>query len=202
MKKKEIDHFFHQLSSKTKIRAQIYLTGGIASLFLGGNRATQDIDFAVLAKKNWEEISRSIIEVSQKLAIPVEFTEDISRWGMIGFPEFERDAIFYKNFGSIKVYILDPIIWSVGKMSRYTLDDLQDIEKVFKKNKVTPDKVIKIWAEAFLKSPNSSEKNLFIKKVEDFLKHSGQAIWGKKLPVDQTFNSFLRLVQLKKLSKT
>src|SRR3990167_9824868 len=115
MRKKDIDRFFLKVSSRIKIPFQIYLTGGVASWFLGGNRPTHDIDFALKTKKEWEQIEQIIREVSRELSIAVEFSEDISRWGMIGISDFEKGAKLYKRFGSIDVYILDPLIWSVGK---------------------------------------------------------------------------------------
>jgi hypothetical protein len=194
MKKSSIHHFFKKLSHRIDQPIRIYLTGGIAAWFLGGVRPTQDIDFALLTKSDWAKISEQILRLSKEENIPVQFTEDISRWGMIGFKNFKKGAKRYQKFGHVEVYLLDPLIWSVGKIARYTQDDLEDMIAVFKKQKCTPQNVINTWVQALQESPRSSEHHLFIKKVEDFLKNAGPKIWGKKFNPEITFQLFRKKI--------
>ncbi len=196
MKKKDIDYFFKAASKRVQIPAKIYLTGGIASWFMGGKRPTQDIDFALQCEKQWEETARVLRETSEGLKIAIQFSEDISRWGMIGYSNFRKGARLYKNFGKISVFLLDPIIWSVGKITRYTADDIKDMEAVFKKMKVKPENLVKLWAQALLESPRSSAQSLFVKKVRDFLENSGLKIWGKKFEPKHFFDIFMKILSV------
>lgn len=196
MKKKEVDLFFKALATQISEPLQFYITGGVASWLMGGHRPTQDIDFAVRGSKNWNALSEQIYKTSQTHKIVVEFAEDISRWGMIGLADFTLRAKLYKKFGSLQVYLLEPSIWSIGKISRYLADDISDLEIVFKKQKVKPETVIKTWIEALKESPKSSEQILFVKKVEDFLKNSGPKIWGKKFGVERYSQQFRNLCKL------
>lgn len=190
MRKSDLSKFFKAVAQRVQVPVSVYLTGGIAAWFWGGTRPTLDLDFALKAGNHWEDIAEIFREVSAQLNIPVEFSEDISRWGMIGISQFEKGAKFYQRWGKIRVYFLDPLVWSVGKMARYTSDDVADLEAVFKKQKVTPKRAIQIWARAFRESPRSTEQSLFQKKVADFFKHSGPKIWGKTLDADALTTTF------------
>lgn len=197
MKKTDIDRFFKLLSQKTKEPLKIYLTGGVAAWLMGGNRPTEDIDFSLQNFHSpWEKVEQLIREVSQQTGIFVEFSEDISRWGMIGYPKFIKEASLYNKFGTIYVYYLEPTIWSVGKISRYTADDISDMEIVFRKKKIKPEKLLKTWAIALHESPPSSEKRLFIKKIADFLKNSGPKIWGANFNIEKSIQTFNKLIKL------
>lgn len=195
MKKQDIDLFFQDLAGRIQEPVALYITGGVASWLMGGQRPTQDIDFAVRGGKNWETLSEQIYQTSQAHKIPVEFAEDISRWGMIGLANFTHKAKLYKKFASLSVYLLEPSIWSIGKISRYLTDDINDIEIVFKKQKLKPESVIKTWAKALQESPKSSEQILFIKKVQDFLKNSGPKVWGKQFDAEKCAKQFIRLCE-------
>lgn len=178
MKKSQINQFFKEVGRRISWPVEIYLTGGVLAWFYGGIRPTQDLDFALLSKDQWEKAARILKEISQEQRIPIEFAEDISRWGMIGYSNFKKGAKLFDQFGSIKVFLLDPVIWSVGKIARYTTDDVTDLVAVFKKHKPDKEKVKKIWKEALEQSPRSSESHLFQKKVADFFKHYEKEIWG------------------------
>ncbi len=194
MKIKELEQFFEKLALKITTPVQIYLTGGIAALYWGGRRPTVDLDFALQADANWDEISKILIEQGEREGIPLEFTEDISRWGMVGFGDFKKGAKLFKQWGEFQVYFLDPIIWSVGKMNRYTGDDIADMVAVFKKQKIDAKKAIQIWSQAFLESPRSTELGLFKKKVLDFLSHSGPKIWGPSFDSKKSALKFCQLI--------
>jgi len=190
MKKSDLDKFFLEVEKRLQQPVEIYLTGGVLAWFYGGVRPTLDIDFALKTGGKWEEASRVLREVGQRLGIPLEYSEDISRWGMIGYSNFTEGARLYKKFGALSVYTLDPLVWSVGKLSRYTADDLSDLLAVFKKQKPDPDKVVRVWAQALLESPRSTEHHLFVKKVEDFLSFHGKEIWGKSFDFSKRIEDF------------
>lgn len=195
MKKRDLDKFFKAVAEKIQISVKVYLTGGVAAWFYGGTRPTLDVDFALKVGQDWDEVATIFREISRQQGIAVEFSEDISRWGMIGYPQFEKGAQFYQRWGNLQVYFLDPVIWSVGKIARYTNDDISDVEAVFKKQKVDPGLAMKIWAEAHRKSPRSTEQGLFAKKVEDFLRNSGPRVWGRGFEVSKYRDRFSRSIR-------
>ncbi|MCE9625519.1 MAG: hypothetical protein K8R69_08745 [Deltaproteobacteria bacterium] len=179
MKKTDIDRFFSAAAKEISHPIQIYLTGGTLAWFFGGSRPTQDIDFALKTQGPWEETSRILKELSLREGMPIEFSEDISRWGMVGYADFTRGARLYQSFGKIKVYLLDPIVWSVGKIGRFTSSDLDDLILVFKRQRPDWRKAVRLWASALRQSPRSSEQGLFVKKIHFLLSEHGREIWGR-----------------------
>jgi len=191
MRKGDIDRFFREAAKEIRTPVRIYLTGGIASWFLGGDRPTEDIDFGLRASEGkWMEVEGVIQGVSRKLGIPVQFSEDIGRWGMIGILDYEKGARLYKRFGKVSVYLLDVGVWSVGKMNRYYQSDVDDLRAVLKKQRPDSGKLVTIWARALRESPRSSSSVLFVKTVEDFLKNYGQEIWGSRFNSEETTRKF------------
>ncbi len=190
MKKTDLDKFFSEVAKELQQPTQIFLTGGVLAWFYGGVRPTIDIDFALKTEGKWEESSLILRKVGQRLGIPLEYSEDISRWGMIGLSGFTEGARPYKTFGKLSVFLLDPVIWSIGKLSRYTADDLSDLVAVFKNQKPDPARTVQIWAQALLESPRSSEHHLFVKKIEDFLSFHGKEIWGKDFDSRRLLDDF------------
>ena len=179
MRKGDMDRFFKEAAKEIKTPVRVYITGGVASWFMGGNRPTEDIDFGFTAGgKKESEVARIFGAVSRRLGIAIQFSEDIRRWGMIDLPDYETKAKFYRRFGKVSVHFLDIGSWSIGKISRYYASDVSDLVAVFKKQKPNPRGLVKLWARALKKSPRSSEQFLFVKNVEDFLKYYGLKIWG------------------------
>lgn len=196
MRKGDIDRFFRELGKVIHVPIRIYLTGGIASWFLGGSRPTEDIDFGLrVPGSQWQEAEKAIRETSLRLAIPVQFSEDIGRWGMVGISDYEKGARLYKKFGKVSVYLLDTAKWSVGKINRYYQSDVDDLRAVFRKQRPDPKKLIKIWAKALKGSPKSSSHLLFVKTAEDFLRSYGVEIWGRGFNARQRIEEFRRLVR-------
>lgn len=193
MRKGDLDRFFREASKRLEIPVRVYLTGGVASWLLGGDRPTSDIDFGLKTggrASNWSKAQEAFQETSRLLGIPIQFSEDIARWGMIGPLNYEKSAKLYKRFGKISVLLLDPISWSIGKMNRYYRSDMEDLVAVFKSQKPPLSKVLKGWAQVLKKSPRSSSQFLFIKVVEDFLKEHGKKIWGSKFDSVKAFQKF------------
>lgn len=185
MRKGDIDRFFLEVSKKNGVSVSVYITGGIASWLMGGDRPTQDIDFGLKTPKNkWSEVEALFQETSQRLGLPIQFSENISRWSLIEIPHYEKKSIFYKKFGKVSVFLLDPISWSIGKVSRYYQSDVDDLRVVFKKKKPKIEEVIQGWSKALRTSPKSSDQFLFLKTAEDFLKNYGKEIWGKSFDTE------------------
>jgi hypothetical protein len=180
MTRKDIDRFFEEFSNHCSRPVQIYLTGGVASWFLGGSRPTRDIDFAV--SDGSEDIVRGLEDVSRDLRIPIQYSDDIQRWGMINVPNIYENATPYKNFGAVSVHLLAPEKWAIGKLNRYLESDLEDLIAVFRKQKPDLLATLAYWRRALRESPASPQQALFKRQAGHFLKHYGKSIWGKDCP--------------------
>lgn len=180
MKLPDIDNFFSELSKVYKSKAEIILTGGAAAAILGGVRPTLDIDFEVkLANpKEWETFQQAITATAKKTGIKAQFAEKIEQWSQVTLLDYNKYKLFYKKFNLINVWVLDPRHWSIGKITRYWDQDVQDILEVFKVTKPNAWEVAKIWKKALNKSPKSSALFLVKKQIEHFFRTHGQQIWG------------------------
>ncbi|MFQ5681351.1 MAG: hypothetical protein ACE5GG_04810 [Candidatus Omnitrophota bacterium] len=187
MKAKDIDLFFASLSKKWPRRAKIRLLGGAGSLLMGGARPTLDIDFEViftrdLAEKDKQGFQAAVEKTKQETGIAAQFSEDIDRWSQISLLDYRRHASLYERFRNIWVYILNPEYWSIGKITRYWDQDIQDMFAVFKRMKTNPVSLLEVWAAAISKSPVSSQL-LFVKRhIRHFFVTFGKEIWGKGYP--------------------
>lgn len=177
MDKQAIEQFFKVCGERLNLPVKVYLTGGIAAWFMGGSRPTQDIDCAV--EPVTEQVQSVFMEVSREQGIPIQYSDDIERWGMINIPDLTQGARLYKRFSPISVYVLAPEKWAIGKLTRYLESDVQDLVAVFCKTKPPLGPTLAYWQRALKESPQSSEQILFKNQVNQFLKTYGQKIWGK-----------------------
>lgn len=189
---KYLESFFEALGKKLKAPVKIYLTGGVAAWYWGQVRPTVDLDFALEAPAAWEQTEKILIALSQKMKIPLQFSEDISRWGLIGYSNFKEEAKFLGKWNLLEVYVLSVAVWSVGKLSRYEVQDVEDLQRVFKKQKPSLEALLKVWKKALQDSPRSSASFQFVKRVEDFLKNYGKIIWGKSFDYKNAHQAFVK----------
>lgn len=189
MNKKNIDDFFSKLSQnskKVKGGMKIFLTGAAAGSLLGGARPSLDIDFAVSCdKKYFTDAENAIERTSAVSGIAVNFSEDIDRWSQITFLDYKRHAIPYKRFGKVLVTLLEPAYWSIGKITRYLDPDVDDLVRVFKKQRAPALKLAKLWGKALRKSPRSSASFSFKTHVKHFFRTYGRVIWGNEFSPDK-----------------
>lgn len=190
MRKGDIDRYFREVARVMNLPVSVYLTGGVASWFMGGGRPTRDIDFGFrVSGRGAGSVGPLLGAVSERMGIPVQFSEDISRWGMIDLPDYEKKATFYKRFGKVSVYLLDVGSWSIGKLSRYYESDVSDLVAVLKRQRPNPRGLLKLWAHALKKSPRSSEQFLFVRNIQDFMNHYSAKIWGRRIDAKELLTS-------------
>ncbi|OGR82390.1 MAG: hypothetical protein A2901_08060 [Elusimicrobia bacterium RIFCSPLOWO2_01_FULL_54_10] len=196
-----INRFFELLSKELDQDTRVVLTGAAAGNILGEVRPSSDIDFAVrFVRSNpqsWEKFEKAIRNTIQLTGINANYAEDIDRWGLVSLMDYLKHTLPYQRFGVIKVEILAPAYWSIGKMTRYLEPDIRDMVRVFKKQKVPCLELVRIWGLALKKSPQSMALFQFRKQVEDFLKHYGRSIWGKNFDAVKTVQSFHKEMGLK-----
>lgn len=205
MNKKNIDDFFSKLSQNSqnvKGGIKIFLTGAAAGSLLGGARPSLDIDFALTCdKKDFIDAQNAIERTSAVSGIPVNFSEDIDRWSQITFLDYKRHAMPYKRFGKVLVVILEPVYWSIGKIARYLDPDVDDLVRVFKKQRVPALKLAKLWGKALAKSPRSSASFGFKTHVEHFFRTYGRVIWGNEFSPDKHILVFYGVAGVNSIAK-
>jgi hypothetical protein len=180
MNPKEIERFFKGIAKDFNEDATVYLTGAAAGALMGGLRPSLDVDFGVELKnsKKWEQLTAAIEKNKVLTGLGSNYDEDIDRWGMITLMDYQKHSPLFKQYGKLKVKVLEPAYWSIGKMTRYLEPDIADMEMVFRKKKVSAALLTGVWGKALKSSPRSASLLLFRKQVEDFLVHSGSEIWG------------------------
>jgi hypothetical protein len=201
MNPKEIERFFKGIAKDFPEDATVYLTGAAAGALMGGVRPSLDVDFGVELKgagtKRWERLTAAIEKNKALTGLGSNYDEDIDRWGMITLMDYRKHAKLFKKYGKLKVKILEPAYWSIGKMTRYLQPDIADMETVFRKKKVPVVLLTGVWGKALKNSPRSASLLLFRKQVEDFLAHSGPKIWGKTFDVVAAIENFHQSAGLK-----
>jgi hypothetical protein len=196
MNPNEIERFFKGIAKDFNEDATIYLTGAAAGALMGGVRPSLDVDFGVELKaggaKAWEQLTAAIEKNKALTGLGSNYDEDIDRWGMITLMDYQKHAPLFKQYGKLKVKVLEPAYWSIGKMTRYLEPDIADMEMVFQRKKISTAVLTGVWGKALKSSPRSASLLLFRKQVEDFLVHSGPKIWGKTFDAVRAIEDFHR----------
>ena len=182
MDRRQIDHFFKILDAEFNKGARIILTGAAAGHIMGSKRPSVDIDFAIKLKKpgalEWEELESAIRKAIAETGIQANYAEDIDKWGMITLLDYENNIKIYKKYGSLAVWVLSPAFWSIGKVTRFLDPDIKDMIQVFRKTKIPPIKLAKVWGRALRESPRSTVLTRFRRQAESFFESYGIKIWG------------------------
>ncbi|MBI3615364.1 MAG: hypothetical protein HY211_02490 [Candidatus Omnitrophica bacterium] len=197
MNQRQINRFFRVLSIQLDEPSVVILTGAAAGSLLGHSRSSLDIDFAIRpsrrGRRRWMKIEEAVGRTIRLTGIQANFAEDIDRWGVISLMDYRRRTIPYRHFGKLKICLLDPVYWSIGKMSRYLEPDVQDLIAVFKSRKISGNRLVQVWARALRASPPSTGVSQFRRQVENFLGTYGRTIWGKQFDPGQAIHRFRQL---------
>ena len=203
MQKNIIDLFFIELDRGLSKPASVILTGAAAGAIYGNVRQSVDIDFEIRLKKtknggrDRDEIVQGLIrEVSSKLGIAANYSDDISRWSMINYLNYRKTSIPYKKIGQIDIRLMAPDYWTVGKMTRFFEIDVKDLIKVIRKKRLPARRLVSLWARALRASPLSLAKGQFRRNVENFLNMHGKKLWGRAFDREKAINDFRRLAGL------
>ncbi len=206
MKKNIVDLYFLELDRALPGAASVILTGAAAGAIYGHIRPSVDIDFEIRLKgkkrtQSQDEILQdSIGEVSSRLGIAANYSDNISRWSMIDYLNYRQSAIPYKKIGRMDIRLMAPEHWTIGKMARFLEIDVKDIVKVIQKKRLRAAPLISLWARALRASPLSLAKGHFRRNVEGFLIMHGKKLWGKAFDGEKAINNFRRLAGLKTTS--
>ncbi|MFQ5686368.1 MAG: DUF6036 family nucleotidyltransferase [Candidatus Scalindua sp.] len=170
-----IDLFFKRLAELIEEDIDIYLLGGCALILLGATRTTQDIDFEI--KGASDETIERIQQFCNDENIPVNFSEDVGKWGMVSINSNRSTTLPYCSFGRIKVRILDPFDMIIGKIERFTDIDIQDVTFLIGKFSIEAEELLAVFAKALHRSVKSEKNFLFRKQVESFIKTYSKKLW-------------------------
>lgn len=181
------------------------LTGAAAGAIYGSVRHSVDIDFEIRLKgkarkgaESRDEVVRGLIgEVSSKLGIAANYSDDIGHWSMIDYLNYRKASMPYKRIGKLDVRLMAPEYWTIGKMTRFLEIDVKDIIKVIKKKGLRPERLVSLWARALRASRLSLTKGRFQRNVDHFLNVHGNRLWGSAFDKQKAIADFKKLAGLK-----
>ena len=203
MRKNIVDLFFLELHRGLSTPASVILTGAVAGGIYGNVRHSIDIDFEIRLKRKigqrdqGEKLQELIGEVSSKLGIAANYSDDIGHWSMINYLDYRKTSIPYKKIGQLDIRLLAPEYWTIGKMTRFMEIDVKDILKVIKIKRLRLGPLVALWARAIRASPLSLAKGQFKRNVENFLRSHGKKLWGKSFNGEKAIENFRKLAGLK-----
>jgi len=196
MNPRQIDRFFRILGHEYDDPATIILTGAAAGSLWGNRRPSLDIDFGVTLhgrrRNRWVLFEHALAKTRKLSGIPVNYAEDLDRWGSISLLDYRRHTRRYRKFRKLDVRLLDPVYWSIGKLSRYLDPDVHDLAAVLKRQRVPVSQLTRIWARAVKASPRSMACEHFCRQTEHFLRRIGPSIWGKTFDGEEAVRQFQR----------
>jgi hypothetical protein len=199
----QIDNFFKQLNAQLQIPCEIILTGASAGMLMGHIRPSIDIDFEIRPKSakgqsKFESSGEKIIkQLCSELQIAANYSGDISRWGEVSYLDYRKTAQPYKKFGLLKVKIIAPAYWTIGKMTRYLDQDIRDMVEILSKHSIKPPEIISIWVRALQESDLSLTLSQFKEHVRNFLKQNSGIIWKGKYSSEKLIQQFNQALQIK-----
>lgn len=199
MTRRAIDRFFAALDRAFNEPVTIIVTGGAAANLRGTTRTTRDIDFEVrlphqrrsASQKTWEAFERAVSKASRETGVEAQYAADIDRWSSIALPPRRRRPELYRWFGRLRVCLLDPVSWAVGKLARGLDTDLADVREVLAAAKPAAPRTVRTWAQALGSSPPSSAQALFRRQTEEFLRRHARVIWGRRVNPEALIRLFL-----------
>src|SRR5206468_1209422 len=98
-------------------------------------RVTFDIDFELMLLRprrgsEWEDVQKAFEAVSRATGITPQYSDDIDRWSSIALPS--KASRLFEKIGKVEIRILDPALWSIGKLTRFLPTDVSDLVAVLK----------------------------------------------------------------------
>jgi hypothetical protein len=200
MNQRRIDGFLGTLAAQLGVPARAYLTGAAAAALWGRVRPSLDIDLGLELLETgepWDRIVEPAVERTTRLTgIPASVAEDIDHWGMITLLDYKRSSKRYRRFGALEVRLLDPVNWSIGKLTRALEPDLRDVLEVFRKREVSAIRAATTWGRALRASPASTTQAQFRRQVEAFVRSEGRRIWGRDFDAEATLRRFHRAASI------
>lgn len=195
MKPSDIDIFFTELDRALRIPSVIILTGASAGMLMGHIRPSLDIDFEIRPVEEnkklrlGDNLPQAIQAATRRVPVAVDYSGDISQWSQIDFLDYRKTALDYKQIGKLQIKIISPEYWTIGKMTRFVAQDIEDIKIIIKSKKIKSIPLINLWAKALTSSELSLARSSFKRHVHDFITTYAQPLWKQNpLPLIKHFN--------------
>ena len=196
MSPRQIDQFFRTLAREYEDPATVILTGAAAGALWGHVRPSLGIDFAIQPTgrraDRWTRLEEAIERTVRRTGIAVNYAQDIDRWSSIYLLDYRRHTHFYRRFGALQVRLLDPAYWSIGKLSRYLEPDVRDMVEVFRRQQVSPTRLLHVWGRALRHSPRSLAVTQSVRQAEHFLRTYGKTLWGERFNPERAMTRLRR----------
>jgi hypothetical protein len=192
---RQIDRFLATLGRELGVPARAFVTGAAAAALWGRVRPSLDIDLGLELRNSstsWAVVEAAVERTTRLTGVPSNVASDIDRWGMITLLDYRRSSRLYRRFGRLEVRLLDPINWSIGKLTRYLDPDVRDVSQVFRARRVAATAAARTWGRALRASPPSTAQFQFRRNVESFLAREGRAIWGRGFEPAAALRAFAR----------
>ena len=200
MTQRQIQRFFRVLARELNRPARVIVTGAAAGSLWGSLRPSLDIDFAIrLARSSrggQEALEAAVARTVQLTGIQANYAQDIDRWGQITLLDYHRHTLPYARFGALDVRLLDPVYWSIGKITRYLDPDVQDLQVVLKRRRVPVTPLVRTWGRALRASPPSPARAQFRAQAEHFLRACGADVWGRRFDAETAVQQFRRAARV------
>jgi hypothetical protein len=200
--------------------ARAYVTGAAAAALWGCVRPSLDVDLGLVltarrkarrgvrpdgpssqepssVDASWDVVERAVARACGATGIAASVAEDIDRWGMITLLDYRETSHRYRRFGRLEVRLLDPLHWSIGKLTRFLDADVHDVIAVFRARRVDARAAARLWGRAVRASPASTTQFTFRRHVEGFLRAHGRAIWGRAFDAEACVGHFQRAARMR-----
>lgn len=149
MESDQIHAFLTALGNRYPRPAQLYLLGGSALCLLGSPRPTLDIDYVGDDLKK-DDLQNLMEEIAREMELDVEAVP-ISRFIPIPHGE-EKRSLHFGAFGTIEVYIFDPISIALSKVERGFDTDLDDVAFLIQRGYIGFDELERITQAALIQA--------------------------------------------------
>jgi len=185
MKPRDIERFFSALAKAWPHSTDVVIIGGAAAVLDGSTRPTFDIDFEVAfgeprSVEDPEMFASALHRAEVASGVEGQFTEDIGAWSPITLPPWRRSVRPWKQFGPIKVRVLDPAFYAVTKLRRGTESDFNDLILVARRHRLNWRRLAILCGLSARLSPSSTVLRGFVRRVEYLFVEHGKTIWGAK----------------------
>ncbi len=189
MNQNDLDIFFTELDKSLQIACSIILTGASAGMLMGHIRPSLDIDFEITPLKTSDKhlladsLPKAINTATKVMPVAVDYSGDISHWSQISYLDYRTTAQSYKKIGLLDINIIAPEYWTIGKMTRFVAQDIEDIKVIITSKNIQPIPLINLWAQALTSSELSLTCSAFKRNVNNFINAFSKELW-KKPPQD------------------
>ncbi|MBL4819100.1 MAG: hypothetical protein JKY15_07750 [Deltaproteobacteria bacterium] len=159
VQQQQINNTLKELAKRCKGPGRVYLTGGTTAVLMGWRESTHDIDMKFRPEPPgiFEAIRvlKDELQVNIELASPDDFLPPLPGW--------EDRSILIGSYNQVEFYHYDYYAQALSKIQRGHKRDLLDVENMFAKKLITPEKLRELFQAIepdLIRYPSISPKDL------------------------------------------